>query len=504
MSKTGYKELAQALVDKYGLERAAAEQFVEKMFGVLVEGIASDRQVKVKGLGTFKVVPVAARKSVDVNTGEPIVIEGRDKVTFTPDNAMRDLVNRPFSQFETVPINDGVDFTAIDERFADPDAALESFDEAVGPEPKPKEQEEQEKQEEPDAPDAPAQEAPAPAEETPVPAEEAPVPAEETPAPAFPSDPAPLPNEPTMPNRPNRPNRPNEPNRPNKPIEPNEPNEPIMPNEPIAPSEETPSSAADSAPEVCSPVAEAERQADEARNQLILLQQEMARQHRFMRWFLGVAVVLLLACVGGIFYLFTQLTQRDHRIEHLESEAILASRTPQGRAILDATVDTTAVAQAHRDSLEAARKLKAEEAARQHAAEQAQAPGPSAPAAVQPSAAAKTPATSPATVAKKGASSSALQQAKAKPEKPAAKVVAKENAATTTYNKDVRIRTGAYDIVGIERTVVAKAGQTLEGISRTQLGPGMECYIEAVNAGRTQLKAGDKVNIPRLKLKKKR
>lgn len=475
MSKTGYKELAQALVDKYGLERAAAEQFVEKMFGVLVEGIASDRQVKVKGLGTFKVVPVAARKSVDVNTGEPIIIEGRDKVTFTPDNAMRDLVNRPFSQFETVPINDGVDFTAIDERFADPDAALEALS---------------------DAEDAPAEDAPAEAAPEPMAAEQpAPDPAPDSPT--TPSEPKPKPNDPTVPNR---------------HIMPTEPIMPTPPSTPTAPPEEPPSSAPAPTPEVCSPVAEAERQADAARNQLILLQQEMTRQHRFMRWFLGIAVVLLLACVGGIFYLFTQLSQRDHRIEHLESEAILASRTPQGRAILDASVDTTAVAQARQDSLEAARKLKAEEAARQQAAEQKQTTGSSASVAATPTASAtpgsapvsKTSAASPATAAKKAPVPSAPQTAQAKQDKPTAQTAAKEKATSAAYNKDVRIRTGAYDIVGIERTIVAKAGQTLEGISRTQLGPGMECYIEAVNAGHTQLKAGDKVNIPRLKLKKKK
>ena len=127
MSKIGFKELSLALVDKYGLEREAAEQFVEKMFDVLSKGIETDRQVKVKGLGTFKVVPVASRKSVDVNTGEPIVIEGRDKVSFTPDSAMRELVNRPFSQFETVPINDGVDFTAIDEHFANVEEGTEDI-----------------------------------------------------------------------------------------------------------------------------------------------------------------------------------------------------------------------------------------------------------------------------------------------------------------------------------------------------------------------------------------
>ncbi len=470
MSKTGYKELAQALVDKYGLERAAAEQFVEKMFGVLVKGIAADRQVKVKGLGTFKVVPVAARKSVDVNTGEPIIIEGRDKVSFTPDNAMRDLVNRPFSQFETVPVNEGVDFTAIDERFADPEAALEPLAEV----------------------EEPLAEAEEPTEPAP---DEAPAPAvESAPAPAAPSPTAaPAPIEPTVPIEPTEPVSPTEPiSQPIPPTEPTSPISPTMPTSPTTPPDPT--------SEVFNPVAAAERQADDARNQLILLQQEMTRQHRFMRWLLGVAVVLLIACVAGIFYLFAQLSQRDHRIEHLEAEAILASRTPQGRAILDASVDTAAVAQARQDSLAAARKLKAEEVARQQAAEREQAPKPSATAAEAP--ADKSAPSAKSASAQSQPAASAAKPAKAQQEKQAA--TTKETAAAAAYNKDVRIRTGAYDIVGIERTVTVKAGQTLEGISRIQLGPGMECYIEAVNAGRTQLKAGDKVNIPRLKLKKRK
>jgi len=486
MSKTGYKELAKTLVDKYGLERQAAEQFVEKMFDVLVQGIATDRQVKVKGLGTFKVVPVASRKSVDVNTGEPIIIEGRDKVSFTPDNAMRDLVNRPFSQFETVPVNDGVDFTAIDERFADPDSALQSLaGQDTDAESIPTVKEEKEEETEPaEAETATAEAEPSPAavepkpeevvsaedeatptEDEPIPAEDEPTPAEEEPTTAEgepkPAEEAAVPTEP-------------------EPIEPGKPNqqEPIQ-EEP----DRTPT------PQVTSPVVEAERQADDARNQLIILQQEMTRQHRFMRWVLGAAVLLLLACAGGIFYLFTQLTQRDHRIEHLEAEAILAARTSQGRAILAASVDTAAVAQARQDSLEAARRLKAEEAARQQAAEE------------------QTATTPPA-----NATNKVKDAAKDKAEKPTDKTrAARQGAkdlekapAATAYDKDVRIRTGAYDIVGVERTVVAKAGQTIEGISRTQLGPGMECYIEAVNPGHTQLKAGDKVNIPRLKLKKKK
>lgn len=119
MSKIGNKELARVLMEKHGLDKEAAERFVEQMFDVLGEGLQTDKMVKVKGLGTFKVTSVASRKSVDVNTGEPIIIEGRDKISFTPDNSLRDQVNRPFAQFDTVVLNDGVDFAEIDERFAE-------------------------------------------------------------------------------------------------------------------------------------------------------------------------------------------------------------------------------------------------------------------------------------------------------------------------------------------------------------------------------------------------
>ncbi len=408
MSKIGYKELSQTLIDKYGLERNAAEQFVEKMFDVLVKAIETDRQVKVKGLGTFKVVPVAPRKSVDVNTGEPIIIEGRDKVTFTPDNAMRDLVNRPFSQFDTVAVNDGVDFTSIDEHFANPEAAMEPF----------------------------------------------------------------VVNEPTKPDEPNMPNEPTEPNMPNEPNEPTEPNEPAIPTP--SPQPTTTEEQADEA-QVMSPATETERAADEARNQVIVMQQEMTRQHRFTRWFMCMSIVLLLACCGGIFYLFMQLSQRDRRIEHLEAEAILNARTPRGQALLETSVDTAAVAQARADSDMAAQKLQQQEKARIQQTE------PAADRQSQP--------TQP-----QGGGNAARPTAK--------ETLSRQRQET--YDKDVRVRTGAYDIVGIARTVVAKDGQTIASISRTYLGPGMECYIEAVNAGRTQVKVGDKVNIPQLKLKKKK
>ena len=103
------KDIARCLVDKHGVKVSDAERFIALMIDVINEGVQRERQVKIKGLGTFKLTTVSSRESVDVNTGERIVIEGRDKISFTPDNAMKELVNRPFSQFETVVVNEGVD-----------------------------------------------------------------------------------------------------------------------------------------------------------------------------------------------------------------------------------------------------------------------------------------------------------------------------------------------------------------------------------------------------------
>ena len=117
MNKQLIKDLSQELVDKFELDKKQANSFVEKMFSVLQDGLQDEKIVKIKGLGTFKVISVQSRKSIDVNTGEPILIDGRDKISFTPDSDMRDFVNRPFSQFETVAVNDDTDFSLIDKKF---------------------------------------------------------------------------------------------------------------------------------------------------------------------------------------------------------------------------------------------------------------------------------------------------------------------------------------------------------------------------------------------------
>lgn len=103
------KDLARFLVEKHGIKLADAELFIALMTEIINEGVHRERQVKIKGLGTFKLTSVSSRESIDVNTGERIVIEGRDKLSFAPDNAMKELVNQPFSQFETIVVNDGVE-----------------------------------------------------------------------------------------------------------------------------------------------------------------------------------------------------------------------------------------------------------------------------------------------------------------------------------------------------------------------------------------------------------
>lgn len=128
MSKISLNDLAQRLAEKSGISLQDAELFIRKMFDVANEGLQSDKLVKMKWLGTFKVMAVKDRESVDVNTGERIIIEGRDKISFTPDNILKEIVNKPFAQFETVVVNDGVDFDEIDRKFENADEDGSVFD----------------------------------------------------------------------------------------------------------------------------------------------------------------------------------------------------------------------------------------------------------------------------------------------------------------------------------------------------------------------------------------
>ncbi len=139
MAKTILQEIAARVAKKHNITIKSAESFVSQFFDVVKEGLDADKQVKVKGFGTFKVVTVKPRESINVRTGERVVIESHDKVNFTPDATMKELVNRPFSQFETVELKDDVDFEDIphDEVHAVEEPVVEEpvIEEAVTEEP---------------------------------------------------------------------------------------------------------------------------------------------------------------------------------------------------------------------------------------------------------------------------------------------------------------------------------------------------------------------------------
>lgn len=130
MAKTALQLIADAVAKKHKITVKEAEKFVSAIFDVVNEGLKTDKLVKIKGLGTFKVQAVKPRESVNVNTGERVLIEGHEKVSFTPDATMKELVNKPFAQFETVVLNDGVDFADIESKSDDEEKA-ENTDEIV-------------------------------------------------------------------------------------------------------------------------------------------------------------------------------------------------------------------------------------------------------------------------------------------------------------------------------------------------------------------------------------
>ena len=451
MSKVSISELASKLMAKHGLKRTEAELFIRQFVGVINDGLKNDKSVKVKGLGTFKVQAVSARKSVDVNTGEAIVIEGRDKISFTAEAVMRDLVNAPFAQFETVIVNDGVDFSEIDAKHeADNTEAEEPASAVVEPasavveqaptvepkqivEPKPTPTIEPEPAVEPE-PIVEPEPTPTIEPETIVEPEPAPV-VEQEPAPTVEPEPEPA-------------------------VEPAPVAEPAVV-EPTPIVEPTP--AVDDSE---SDADELEAKSKSYKNTIIVLASSLA------------SVVVL--AVAGFVYMFSQIEKRDNRIAHLETQtATLADRmmkthmSPAPAANQPAANDEADnILAANEQKIEAAQKadkennLKATEAKPEPKAEPK--------AATKPAPSAKAPA------------------AKSAPSIP----------SQSAYDKDPRVRTGAYVITGVANTVTVKAGQTMSSLSKTYLGPGMECYLEAVNGGNRELKAGEKIKIPALKTKK--
>ena len=439
MSKVSITELASKLMEKHGLKRTEAELFIRQFVGVINDGLKNDKSVKVKGLGTFKVQAVSARKSVDVNTGEAIVIEGRDKISFTAEAVMRDLVNAPFAQFETVIVNDGVDFSEIDAKNQADNTEAKEPTPAVEPTPV-------------------AEPEPAVVEPTPVAELE---PAVVEPAPV--AEPEPAVVEPTPVAEP-------EPTvvdaaaaaEPAPAVEPApvaEPEPAVVEPTPIV--EQTPA-----VEDSDSDTDELEAKSKSYKNTIIVLASSLA-------------CVVILAVVGFV-YMFSQIEKRDNRIAHLETQtATLADRMMKTH-MSPAPAANQPAANDEADNILAANEQKIEAAQKADKENNL-----------------KTAEAKPEPKAEPKAATKPTAEAKAHAAKSAPSILSQ-----SAYDKDPRVRTGAYVITGIANTVTVKAGQTMSSLSKTYLGPGMECYLEAVNGGNRELKAGEKIKIPALKTKK--
>ena len=438
MSKVSITELASKLMEKHGLKRTEAELFIRQFVGVINDGLKNDKSVKVKGLGTFKVQAVSARKSVDVNTGEAIVIEGRDKISFTAEAVMRDLVNAPFAQFETVIVNDGVDFSEIDAKNEADNTEAKEPTPAVEPTPV--------------AEPEPAVVEAAPAAE--------PEPAVVEPAPV--AEPEPAVVEPTPVAEPEPTVEPAPAAEPEPTVEPApvaEPEPAVVEPTPIV--EPTPA-----VEDSDSDTDELEAKSKSYKNTIIVLASSLA-------------CVVILAVVGFV-YMFSQIEKRDNRIAHLETQtATLADRMMKTH-MSPAPAANQPAANDEADNILAANEQKIEAAQKADKENNL-----------------KTAEAKPEPKAEPKAATKPTAEAKAHAAKSAPSILSQ-----SAYDKDPRVRTGAYVITGIANTVTVKAGQTMSSLSKTYLGPGMECYLEAVNGGNRELKAGEKIKIPALKTKK--
>ena len=445
------------LTSKMGLEVAEAEAFITAMFKVVNEGLKEDKLVKIKGLGTFKLTKVSARESVDVNTGERIVIEGREKISFTPDNYMRDLVNSPFSQFETVVLSDGVDFSAIDEKYAlneleddsslllsneesletiaeEPENILSSIEEAKEALAQLNEKDEEKSVEEP------VLSAELETENLLV------IEQEESNEETKSQMSVPISLQ-LSPQQLSALNTKESVSDDEKKVEESEELSSVVENE---------SSQIEEAPQF---VIETEKIEEKEETKPIEeeSEEEEDTEESSSRSYVKplLFAFLLIACLAigaGVGYYFFQQQSKEMSVaqssQTTNKVVVSAKKANSPTAVVDSSQKKQAAAMV--DSI--------------------------------------TKKNTQAVVVK-------TEQPEVKDEKPI--------FDSKQYNKDPRVRTGAYIIIGVEKEIEVKAGQTLYSLSRRYLGPDMECYVEAIN-GKKEFKAGEKMKIPTLKLKKKK
>lgn len=476
MSKNSLNGLADKLAEKSGLSQIEAELFIRKMFDVCHQGLAADKIVKMRWLGTFKVTSVKERESVDVNTGERIVIEGRDKISFTPDNILKEIVNRPFAQFETVIVNDGVDFESIDKKYED---SLED-------------EEQEESLEKP----KPIIEVVEPTE-TPLPDV---ISEETTQAEAVSS------SEPTTSGVIDFLDVPENPSEDSSVVVIGE-DSTIEPQTTVSqevPTEEIPSSVsddiqADSREENSNAEIEAETDAEIGADAEIEAETdaeieaddevEIRRRHFIIpKYMVIIASFTLLLLIGGLGWFAFNYGQMAAQRDHLELQ-LAQYKTDKNVVAKPANVKSQEQLlqdKARQDSL---RMAKANDAIK--AAERADS--------------LKSAAVDKEISVKnlKADEKSAELKKKSATDKKRDKAAEHAKVVSDKYDSDPRVRTGAYRIVGVDQVVTVGEHQTMATLSKRYLGPGMECYIEALN-GTSTIKSGQKIKIPKLELKKKK
>ena len=473
MSKFSLNTLGKLLADKSGLSQVEAELFIRKMFDVCNQGLEADKQVKIKWLGTFKVQATKDRESINVNTGERFTIEGRDKLTFTPDNILKEIVNKPFAQFETVVVNDGVDFDEIDEKFGEeqtedaPAQVIDFLDEEKTATPNPEvvvngSEKEKEKEAEDELAKQIAIEQAKLEKLKQAQLEQERIQKEKQEQERLEQE------------------RLEQERLEQKRLEQERLEQEKLEQERLEQEKLELAQQQQAQKAVVEPAVPASDESEEEEEE-----EESSNSHHIVipRYLVVAVCLIVVALIGGMGWFafnYGQMTaQRDHLAMQLNQyHQAPAKKVPAKPAVAPLSQEQKLRQKAMEDSIRMAKTAEAVKLAESSDEESA-----SAEKAKQTEAKAK---------------AEAKEKAKDKAEEKATSKI-----ASSQYDKDARVRTGAYRIVGVAQTVTVGAGQTLEQISTRYLGSGMECYVEALN-GTSTIKAGQKIKIPKLELKKKK
>ena len=507
MSKFSLNTLGKLLADKSGLSQVEAELFIRKMFDVCNQGLDADKQVKIKWLGTFKVQATKDRESINVNTGERFTIEGRDKLTFTPDNILKEIVNKPFAQFETVVVNDGVDFDEIDEKFGEeqtedaPAQVIDFLDEEKTATPNPEVVvigSEKEKEKEKEAEDELAKQIAieqaklerlkqAQLEQERIQKEKLEKEKQEQEK---------LEQERLEQERLEQ-ERLEQERLEQERLEQERLEQERLEQEKLEQErleqerleqerlEQEKLELAQQQQALKAVVEPAVPASDESEEEEEEEEEESSNSHHIVipRYLVVAVCLIVVALIGGMGWFafnYGQMTaQRDHLAMQLNQyHQTPAKKVPAKPAAAPLSQEQKLRQKAMEDSIRMAKTAEAVKLAEKSDEESAN--------------------TEKAKQAEAKAKAEAKEKAKDKNEEKAASKI-----ASSQYDKDARVRTGAYRIIGVAQTVTVGTGQTLEQISTRYLGSGMECYVEALN-GKNTVKAGQKIKIPKLELKKKK